>query len=50
MSIWVAGEVLVDLIPDKSGTRHGVIGGGSANAARALAKLGLAVEIGRAHV
>ena len=44
MSIWVAGEVLVDLIPDKSGTRHGVIGGGSANAARALAKLGLEVE------
>ena len=44
MSIWVAGEVLVDLIPDKNGTRHGVIGGGSANAARALAKLGLEVE------
>ena len=40
----MAGEVLVDLIPDKSGTRHGVIGGGSANAARALAKLGLEVE------
>lgn len=44
MSIWVAGEVLVDLIPDKTGERHGVIGGGSANTAKALARLGYEVE------
>ena len=43
-SIWVAGEVLVDLIPDSTGQRHGVIGGGSANTAKALAKLGYEVE------
>ena len=44
MSIWVAGEVLVDLIPDQTGVRHGVIGGGSANTAKALARLGYQVE------
>ena len=40
----MAGEVLVDLIPDQTGVRHGVIGGGSANTAKALARLGYQVE------
>lgn len=44
MTIWVVGEVLVDLIPDGSGNRQGVIGGGSANTAKALARLGHQVE------
>ena len=38
-SIWVCGEVLVDVLPN--GT---VIGGGGANTAKALARLGCAVE------
>ena len=38
-SIWVCGEVLVDVLPN--GT---VIGGGAANTAKALARLGCAVE------
>jgi fructokinase len=38
-SIWVCGEVLVDLLPTGS-----VIGGGPANTAKALARLGCAVE------
>ena len=40
MSIWVCGEVLIDLIPDASGERQPVVGGGPANTAKALARLG----------
>jgi fructokinase len=37
---WVAGEVLIDLIPN--GTSHSpIVGGGPANTAKALAKLGI---------
>ena len=39
MSIWVCGEVLVDLLPGGA-----VIGGGPANTAKALARLGQSVE------
>lgn len=40
--VWVAGEVLIDLIPDES--KHvAVVGGGPANTAKALAKLGVKV-------
>ncbi len=38
-SIWVAGEVLIDLIP-KDGRREAIVGGGPANTAKALARLG----------
>jgi fructokinase len=39
--VWVCGEVLIDLIPD--GAEHrAVVGGGPANTAKALAKLGIA--------
>ena len=41
MTMWVCGEVLVDLIPDAgnpdSSIRVGVIGGGPENTAKALA-------------
>jgi fructokinase len=38
--VWVAGEVLIDLIPD--GSKHvAVVGGGPANTAKALANLGV---------
>lgn len=37
--IWVAGEVLIDLIPDGA-TSKAIVGGGPANTAMALAKLG----------
>ena len=40
MSIWVCGEVLIDLIPDDSGERVPHVGGGPANTAKALARLG----------
>jgi fructokinase len=41
--VWVCGEVLIDLIPD--GTEgKAVVGGGPANTAKALAKLGLATQ------
>lgn len=40
-SIWVAGEVLIDLIPHRDGERLAVVGGGPANTAKALARLGL---------
>ena len=40
MSIWVCGEVLIDLIPDGSGARVPHVGGGPANTAKALARLG----------
>ena len=39
MSIWVCGEVLIDILPTGS-----VIGGGPANTAKALARLGHAVD------
>lgn len=38
---WVAGEVLIDRLPDGRGGRVEVVGGGSANTARALARLGV---------
>ena len=37
--IWVAGEVLIDLIP-AGATSRAIVGGGPANTAMALAKLG----------
>jgi fructokinase len=42
MSIWVCGEVLIDLIPVAPGTndRKPHVGGGPANTAKALARLG----------
>jgi len=39
-AIWVAGEVLIDLIPKANGERLAVVGGGPANTAKALARLG----------
>ena len=44
MSIWVCGEVLIDLIPDTSGERTPHVGGGPANTAKALARLGHDVQ------
>jgi len=38
--VWVAGEVLIDLIPDGSG-RTPIVGGGPANTAKALSRLGI---------
>ncbi len=38
-TVWVAGEVLIDLIP-KDGGRVAIVGGGPANTAKALARLG----------
>ncbi len=38
--VWVVGEVLIDLIPDRD-QYFAVVGGGPANAAKALAKLGV---------
>ncbi|MFM7107892.1 MAG: carbohydrate kinase family protein [Planctomycetaceae bacterium] len=38
---WVAGEVLIDRIPDARGGRQSIVGGGSANTAKALARLGI---------
>lgn len=40
MSIWVCGEVLIDLIPGTDGVRVAHVGGGPANTAKALARLG----------
>jgi fructokinase len=40
VSIWVCGEVLIDLIPNGSGERVPHVGGGPANTAKALARLG----------
>ena len=42
MSIWVCGEVLIDLIPDSPGSTNRIphVGGGPANTAKALARLG----------
>ena len=41
--VWVTGEVLIDLIPDGI-ERKAVVGGGPANTAKALAKLGIATQ------
>ena len=38
--VWIAGEVLIDLIPDAD-QYLAVVGGGPANTAKALAKLGV---------
>ena len=38
--VWVVGEVLIDLIPDGA-ERKAIVGGGPANTAKALAKLGI---------
>ena len=38
--VWVAGEVLIDLIPQGS-ERKPIVGGGPANTAKALSKLGI---------
>jgi fructokinase len=40
MSLWVCGEVLIDLIPGGDGVRVAHVGGGPANTAKALARLG----------
>ena len=40
MSVWVCGEVLIDLIPGTDGVRVPHVGGGPANTAKALARLG----------
>ena len=41
--MWVCGEVLIDLIPDGT-ERKAVVGGGPANTAKALARLGIATQ------
>jgi fructokinase len=38
--VWVVGEVLIDLIPEGADCKP-VVGGGPANTAKALAKLGI---------
>jgi fructokinase len=38
--VWVVGEVLIDLIPDGS-VRKPIVGGGPANTAKALSKIGI---------
>ena len=43
MSIWVCGEVLIDLLPSTP-TRIAVVGGGPANTAKALSRLGHEVQ------
>ena len=41
--VWVCGEVLIDLIPDGT-KRKAVVGGGPANTAKALSKLGITTQ------
>jgi fructokinase len=41
--VWVCGEVLIDLIPEGT-ERKAVVGGGPANTAKALAKLGISTQ------
>jgi len=41
--VWVIGEVLIDLIPDGS-DRKPIVGGGPANTAKALAKIGIETQ------
>jgi fructokinase len=38
--VWVVGEALIDLIPDALGNRIAKVGGGPANTAKAIARLG----------
>ena len=38
--VWVAGEALIDLIPDSTGNRVPKVGGGPANTSKAIARLG----------
>jgi len=38
--VWVAGEALMDLIPVAGGKRVPMVGGGPANTAKAVARLG----------
>ncbi len=38
--VWVAGEALMDLIPVAGGERVPMVGGGPANTAKAVARLG----------
>jgi fructokinase len=42
-SVWVCGEVVIDLIPDGT-ERKAVVGGGPANTAKALSKLGISTQ------
>jgi fructokinase len=41
--VWVCGEVVIDLIPDGT-ERKAVVGGGPANTAKALSKLGISTQ------
>ena len=41
--VWVAGEVLIDLFPEGADHRP-IVGGGPANTAKALSKLGIATQ------
>ena len=41
--VWVCGEVVIDLIPDGT-ERKAVVGGGPANTAKVLSKLGIATQ------
>lgn len=43
MGVWVAGEALIDLVP-ANGARIPIVGGGPANTAKALAKLGVSTS------
>jgi fructokinase len=43
VSIWVCGEVLIDLLPGEP-ERIAVVGGGPANTAKALSRLGHDVQ------
>ena len=43
MSIWVCGEVLIDLLP-ATPERNAIVGGGPANTAKALSRLGHKVQ------
>ena len=38
--VWVSGEALIDLIPEGS-ERKPIVGGGPANTAKALSKIGI---------
>ena len=42
--VWVTGEVLIDLIPEGS-ERKPIVGGGPANTAKALSKLGIDTQL-----
>jgi len=42
--VWVAGEVLIDLIPEGA-DRKPIVGGGPANTAKALSKLGIDTQL-----